>query len=158
MREVAGLAPLPPPPNHFVEYLALLWFWLWSGRRGTCRELPDRPRWLTDGLQVYMLSPAPASCPAVVQYCTRMCHPRDGLTPSDDVYSPPTIPAQSPYQLCASYCPGHTRRSTQHGGSDHRRLRSDSPMAAATKRCYTLRSVEGESLTFFCLWVLSGWC
>jgi len=30
-------------------------------------------------------------------------------------------PPQPPHQLCASYRPGHARRSTQHGGSNHRR-------------------------------------
>ena len=64
---------------------------------------------------------------------TRMCHPGDGLTAKrgGDVHS---ILLQA--QSTSPYRPGHTCRPTQCGGSsDHRRLRSDSPMAAATKRC-----------------------
>ena len=53
---------------------------------------------------------------------TRMCHPGGGLTADlGTPFSSEPPPAQPPHQLCASHRPVCALRSTQYGGSDHRR-------------------------------------
>ena len=53
---------------------------------------------------------------------TRMCHPGGGLTADlGTILLRAHPPAQPPHHLCASHRPVCALRSTQHGGSDHRR-------------------------------------
>ena len=68
-------------------------------------------------------STACASCPAAALTAVAPGWPngRRERRPilSSRLAAPPS--AQLPDQLCAGHWPGHTRCSTQHGGSDHRR-------------------------------------
>jgi hypothetical protein len=154
MREGAGLAPPPPPTKQLCGTSGIVRV-LGCGRWGTCRELPDRPRWQMAS-RYTCHHPHPQAVPQRHSNVSPRGWP-DGQV-GTCIRSPPNPPqAQSPCQLCASYRPGHTRRSTQYGGSDHRRPRSDSPMAAATTTCcVAVGQRRGKSLTFFC-WTVVAW-
>ena len=104
--------PLRPPPNSFGEDLVL-----GCGRRGTCGALPGRPRRQMASRYAYH-HPHPQAVPQRHSNVSPRGWP-DGRFGHHSPPSPP--PAQPPHQLCASHRPVCDLRSTQHGGSDHRR-------------------------------------
>ena len=104
--------PLRPPPNSFGEDLVL-----GCGRRGTCGAPPDRPRRQMASRYAYH-HPHPQAVPQRHSNVSPRGWP-DGRFGHHSPPSPP--PAQPPHQLCASHRPVCALRSTQYGGSDHRR-------------------------------------
>ena len=105
-----------PPSAPHQTALEKIWFWAVVGAGRAGRHPTARAGRWPPGMHTITRNRK------LSRSGTRMCHPGGGLTADLGTIllrAPP--PAQPPHQLCASHRPVCALRSTQHGGSDHRR-------------------------------------